>query len=334
MSTQPKSRGLGRGLDALIQGGATRPGTVPVKAPVKVEAKATTAAAAPKEAAPVTPTKGAVHMVPVHKIQKANWQPRRHFAEDALKELADSIREKGVLEPIWLRRAGEIFELIAGERRFRAAQAAGLLEIPALLHEVSDLEARELALIENLQRADLDLIEEAEGYRDLMREAGLTQEEVSKRIGKARATVANAMRLLDLSDVIKRALSEGKLSAGHAKVLLAVDVKHRDLVAARVVAQGLSVRALEKLVSGLQAAEKTKKKEIAKPIEQKTDDKGTKHLKFLADRMQQELGTKVQLSPSKLLADGKREMGKIVIEFFDNEDLSRLLETLNLADLA
>jgi ParB family chromosome partitioning protein len=313
---------LGRGLDALIQGGATRPGPAPAKAPAKSAA-----------AAPAAESKRTVHLVPVHKIQKGAWQPRRHFAEDALKELADSIREKGVLEPVWLRRAGEIFELIAGERRFRAAQAAGLLEIPALLHEVTELEAREMALIENLQRADLDLIEEAEGYRDLMREAGLTQEDVSKRIGKARATVANALRLLDLSDTIKRALSEGRLSAGHAKVLLGVEAKDRDLLAARVVAQGLSVRALEKLVAGLGKPKGGKKAEPGKGGGA-SDDKGAKHLKFLADRMQQELGTKVILAPSRLLADGKREMGRIVIEFFDNEDLTRLLETLNLGDLA
>ena len=327
MSTQPKHRGLGRGLDALIKGGATRPGTQQPK-----ESAPPAAAPAHKPAA-AAPGKGAVHLVPVHKIQRGPWQPRRHFAEEALKELADSIREKGVLEPVWLRQAGEIFELIAGERRFRAAQAAGLPEIPALLHEVSDLEAREMSLIENLQRADLDLIEEAEGYRDLMREAGLTQEDVSKRIGKARATVANALRLLDLSDAIKRALSEGAISAGHAKVLLGVEPKDRDLLAARVVAQGLSVRALEKLVAGL-GRSKGAKKEGAPKAEGKVDEKSAKQLKFLADRMQQELGTKVALTPSRLLADGKREMGRIVIEFFDNEDLSRLLETLNLGDLA
>ncbi len=326
MSTQPKHRGLGRGLDALIKGGATRPGTAPPK-----EAARPAASAHPKP--PPAAGKGAVHLVPVHQIQKGPWQPRRHFAEDALKELADSIREKGVLEPVWLRRAGEIFELIAGERRFRAAQAAGLLEIPALLHEVSELEAREMSLIENLQRADLDLIEEAEGYRDLMREAGLTQEEVSKRLGKARATVANTLRLLELSDAIKRALAEGALSAGHAKVLLGVDPKDRDLLAARVVAQGLSVRALEKLVAGL-GKPRGGKKEESKKAAGEADGKSAKQLKFLADRLQQELGTKVMLSPSRLLADGKREMGRIVIEFFDNEDLSRLLETLNLGDLA
>lgn len=326
MATQPKHRGLGRGLDALIQGGATRPGHAPAKPAAKP------ADAAPK-AVPMAEARKSVHLVPVHKIQKGPWQPRRHFAEEALKELADSIREKGVLEPVWLRQAGEIFELIAGERRFRAAQAAGLLEIPALLHEVSDLEAREMALIENLHRTDLDLIEEAEGYRELMREAGLTQEDVSKRVHKARATVANALRLLDLSDAIKRALSDGKLSAGHAKVLLGVEAKDRDLLAARVLAQGLSVRALEKLVAGW-GKPKGGQKAVPTPVAGKTDEKTAKHLKFLADRMQQELGTKVILSPSRLLPDGKREMGRIMIEFFDNEDLSRLLETLNLGDLA
>ncbi len=326
MSTQPKHRGLGRGLDALIKGGATRPGTVPPKEAAKP--------APAQRPAPAAQGKGVVHMVPVHKIQKGPWQPRRHFTEEALKELEASIREKGVLEPVWLRQAGEIFELIAGERRFRAAQAAGLLEIPALLHEVSDLEAREMSLIENLQRADLDLIEEAEGYFNLMQAAGLTQEEVSKRVGKARATVANALRLLDLSDAIKRALAEGALSAGHAKVLLGVDPKDRDLLAARVVAQGLSVRALEKLVAGLGRSKGGRKTDDLEKKAGAIDEKSAKQMKFLADRMQQELGTKVLLAPSRLLADGKREMGKIVIEFFDNEDLSRLLEMLNLGDLA
>lgn len=325
MATKSKHRGLGRGLDALIQGGASRPGAAPKPA------------APVHKPVPVAQGKGAVHMVPVHRIQKGPWQPRHRFAEEALKELADSIREKGVLEPVWLRPEpeGEKFELIAGERRFRAAQAAGLLEIPALLHDVSDLEAREMSLIENLQRADLDLIEEAEGYRDLMREAGLTQEDVAQRIGKARATVANALRLLDLSDGIKRALSEGVLSAGHAKVLLGAAAAQRDLLAARVVAQGLSVRGLEKLVAGLSAGDPRKKKaEAKKPGGGEADAKGAKQLKFLADRMQQELGTKVVLSPARVGADGKREMGRILIEFFDNEDLSRLLETLNLGDLA
>ena len=327
MATKAKHKGLGRGLDALIQGGATRPGTVK-------PAAAKPAAAEAKETAPAAEARGGVRMVAVQHISKGPWQPRREFAAEALKELADSIREKGVLQPVWLRQAGDRFELIAGERRFRAAQAAGLTEIPALLHDVSEIEAREMALVENLQREDLNAIEEAEGYRALMVQAGLTQEEVSRRVGKARATVANSLRLLELSDTVKKALAAGLLSTGHAKVLLGVDAALRDLLAARAVSLGLSVRALEKLVAGMLAGDARKKKDAPKKEEPKGDDKSAKHMKYLADRMQQELGTKVQLSAARVGADGKREMGRIVIEFFDNEDLSRLLETLNLGDLA
>lgn len=323
MAMKPKSRGLGRGLDALIQEGATRPESAPTSARKTPTARKP----APKKAE----SQDAVLMVPIASIRKGPWQPRAHFSEEALKELADSIRLKGVLDPVWLRPSGDAFELIAGERRYRAAQLAGLTEIPALLRSVSDLEAREMALIENLQRADLNLIEEAEGYRDLMREAGLTQEEVGRRIGKARATVANALRLLDLSDSIKRALAEGALTAGHAKVLLSAAAAQRDLLAARTIAQGLSVRALEKLVAGLPTgARPAPKKAPASPA---PDNQQTRHLKFLANRIQQELGTKVLLSPARTGSDGKREMGRIVIEYFDNEDLSRLLEMLNLGDL-
>ncbi|HQQ61118.1 MAG TPA: ParB/RepB/Spo0J family partition protein [Kiritimatiellia bacterium] len=271
-------------------------------------------------------------MVPVHKIKKNPRQPRQRFDEEALRELAESIRAQGVLQPVLLRQVDDLFELIAGERRWRAAQMAGLIEIPALLHEASDIQAYERATIENLQRTDLNPIEEAENYRGLMTLAALTQEEVARRLGRARATVANALRLLELSEPIKRALAAGTLSVGHAKVLLGVDPVHRDLLAARVVNQGLSVRALEKLVAGLQAAESRQRK--SRPGVTPPEDKTSKHLKFLADRMQQELGTKVMLSPSRPLADGKREMGRIIIEYFDNEDLSRLLEMMNLGDLA
>ncbi|HOE37538.1 MAG TPA: ParB/RepB/Spo0J family partition protein [Kiritimatiellia bacterium] len=324
MATQPKHRGLGRGLDALIKGSGPRAAETG-KPPARP--------AAPPATAAVPPAKDQVRRVAVQKIKPGAWQPRRVFAADALQELADSIREKGVLEPVWLRQVGDMFELIAGERRFRAAQLAGLAEIPALLHEVSDVEAREMALIENLQRADLDLIEEAEGYRDLMQAAALTQEEVARRVGKARATVANALRLLDLSSAIKSALSAGTLSAGHAKVLLGVAAPDRDLLAARVIAQGLSVRALEKLVAGLDRTAPAKKK--TDPAKTKpASDQSARQLKFLADRMQQELGTKVTLTPARVLPDGKRAMGQIVIEYFDNEDLSRLLDMLNLGDLA
>jgi len=326
MVKKSKHRGLGRGLDALIHGGATRPGTVPKKK--KPAAKSASAKTKAKEK-----VDGSVRMVAIRQIVKSPWQPRREFKAEALQELSDSIRTKGVIQPVVLRQVGDRFELIAGERRFRASQAAGLTEIPALLREVSDLAAMEMALIENIQREDLNLIEEAEGYRALMTQAGLTQEVVSQRVGKARATVANSLRLLELSDTIKQSLADETLSAGHAKVLLGVEGTNRELLAARVVVQGLSVRALEKLVSGLSATGKGGGKKKTGGSGGVIDEKTARHLTFLADRMQQELGTKVTLSPSRPLANGKREMGKIAIEYFDNEDLSRLLEMLNLGDL-
>jgi len=276
---------------------------------------------------------GTVRLVAIHQVVKSPWQPRREFKPEALQELADSIKSQGVIQPVVVRKVGNQFQLIAGERRLRASQAAGLTEIPALLRDVTDLEAMEMALIENVQREDLNLIEEAEGYRALMAKAGMTQEEISQVVGKARATVANSLRLLDLSEPIKKALSEDKLSAGHAKVLLGVEETNRDLLAARVIVQGLSVRALEKLIEGLNRSGKGGKKKKPGATPGGVDEKTAKHLKFLASRMQQELGTKVVLAPSRLLAGGKREMGQIVIDYFDNEDLSRLLETLNLGDL-
>lgn len=334
MAKKSKHRGLGRGLDALIHGGATRPGTVPKKkAAATPVGKAKPKAAAPATAASAVHVDGTVRLVAIHQVVKSPWQPRREFKPEALQELTDSIKTQGVIQPVVVRKMGNQFELIAGERRFRASQAAGLTEIPALLREVSDLEAMEMALIENVQREDLNLIEEAEGYRALMAKAGLTQEEISKVVGKARATVANSLRLLELSDTIKKALADEKLSAGHAKVLLGVEGTNRELLAARVMVQGLSVRALEKLISGLNRPGKGGGKKKPASGSGGVDEKTAKHLKFLASRMQQELGTKVALVPSRMLAGGKREMGQIVIDYFDNEDLSRLLETLNLGDL-
>jgi len=274
-----------------------------------------------------------VNRVTLDQIVPSPLQPRKEFQPEMLTELMESIREHGIIQPLIVRRVNGKLELIAGERRFRASRELGLKEVPVIVREASDKDVLEMALIENLQRADLDLIEEAEGYRDLMQAAALTQEEVARRVGKARATVANALRLLDLSSAIKSALSAGTLSAGHAKVLLGVAAPDRDLLAARVIAQGLSVRALEKLVAGLDRTAPAKKK--TDPAKTKpASDQSARQLKFLADRMQQELGTKVTLTPARVLPDGKRAMGQIVIEYFDNEDLSRLLDMLNLGDLA
>lgn len=327
-----KNKALGRGLDALIQGGLGSGSTQSVSS-----------RHAPSESAP-TPAAGhadapsaarSVRQIPLVQIAKCPWQPRRQFDETALQELAESIRARGVLQPVLLRKSKNGFELIAGERRLRAAQAAGLTEIPALVQEASDHEVMELALIENIQRADLNLIEEAEGYRLLLRQTGMTQDELAHRVGKARASITNALRLLELSDTIKLALVENRISAGHAKVLLSAPPDARELLAARVVAQSLSVRALEKLVNAWGTPGRAAAPATASPAD-KPSAKATRedrHLRHLADRMQQELGTKVELHPAATRKDGHREPGRLVIEFYDAADLNRLLETLNLGDL-
>lgn len=336
MATSPnKHRGLGRGLDDLIKGGIQKKPAAPspAKSAAKPAAKPAPAKAAPAPAAPA-PDGDAVRELDISKISPNPWQPRREFDPTALQELADSIKAQGLLQPILVRAAkGGTWEIVAGERRLRAAKQAGLKRVPALVKTATDLEMQELALIENIQRSDLNPVEEARAYRALSDRAGLTQEEIARRVGKARATITNALRLLDLSETILKALASGVLSVGHAKVLLGADPELRDLLAARVIAQGLSVRALEKLVAGTPAPGKpSAKKPDAKKLPP-DDEKTLRQLQYLSDRMQQELGTKVQLQPARVLADGKREMGRIVIEWFDNEDLSRLLETLNLGDL-
>lgn len=336
-SSSNKHRGLGRGLDDLIKGGIQKkPAAAPAKqSSGKTPSRPAPAAAKPAPAAPApaADSAAAVRELDIAKIVANPWQPRREFDPAALQELADSIKAQGLLQPILVRAAKSgTYELVAGERRLRAAKQAGLKKIPALVRTATDLEMREMALVENLQRSDLNPIEEALAYRALADEAGLTQEQIAQRVGKARASVTNSLRLLDLSATIRKALAGGVLSVGHAKVLLGADPELRDLLAARTIAQGLSVRALEKLVAGMDAAAKRVRRPSSRPGAAE-DAKALQQLKFLSDRMQQELGTKVSLEPARALADGKREMGKIIIEWFDNEDLSRLLETLNLGDL-
>lgn len=328
-----KNKALGRGLDALIQGGlgSRSPSSAAARQDPDSAASATPAAAAHAD---VPAGARAVRQIPLVQIAKCPWQPRRQFDETALQELAESIRARGVLQPVLLRKSKNGYELIAGERRLRAAQAAGLTDIPALVQEASDHEVMELALIENIQRADLNLIEEAEGYRLLLRQTGMTQEELAHRVGKARASITNALRLLELPDSIKLALVENRLSAGHAKVLLSAPPDARELLAARVIAQNLSVRALEKLVNAWGAPVKTVSAPSAPEKPAAKAAKEDRHLRHLADRMQQELGTKVELHAASTRKDGHREPGRLVIEFYDASDLNRLLESLNLGDLA
>ncbi len=302
-----KSGGLGRGLGALIKDAAA---TVPAAPP-----QVTPAAAA----APAGPQR-----VLVSAISKSPWQPRRDFDETSLGELVASVSERGVLQPLLVRKIKTGYELIAGERRFRAAQAADLKDVPVVVLEVSDREALELALIENLQRQDLNLIEEAEGYRALAEKFSLTQDEIAARMGKARPTVANALRLLELPDAVKRLVAEKQLSPGHAKALLGLaEEKDQLQLARRTVAEGLSVRQVEKLVAASGRAPRGRK--VVK------SDIPPDHLNFVLERLHQKLGTAVRLTPSRTLANGRKVKGSLEIEYYSSDDLDRILVILGVA---
>ncbi len=231
------ARGLGRGLSALMGDVAAAP--VPT-APAP-------AAASPPSAAGEGPGRG-LRQLPTANLRPGKFQPRRHFDEAAITGLAESLKTQGMLQPILVRKLGasDHYEIIAGERRWRAAQAAGLHEVPVILRALSDAEALEIALVENLQREDLNAVEEAEAYRRLMDEFGHTQEALAQHLGKSRSHVANTLRLLVLPDEVKAMLEQGQLSAGHARALL---VANDPLTLARIiVAKGLSVRETEELV--------------------------------------------------------------------------------------
>ncbi len=295
-----KQTGLGRGLGALIS-------------------EAPRAASSASEVSPA-----ATNRVSVKAIRKSPWQPRRLFDEAALGELVASVKERGVLQPLLVRRVGAEFELIAGERRFRAAQEAGIAEVPVIVMDVSDREALEIALVENLQRADLNLIEEAEGYRALGEKFSMTQDDIAQRVGKSRPAVANALRLLELPDSVKRLVAERQLSPGHAKVILGVaSASERELLAARCVVEGLSVRALENEIKRLHRPAK-------RPRAEKSDIPA-EHLKDLLDQLHQRLGTSVRITPTRTLANGKKTKGLLEIDFYSSDELDRILVILGLA---
>jgi ParB family chromosome partitioning protein len=301
-----KHKGLGRGLDVLIKDGTSaKKQAVTKKVPVK---------SAPAPA----PEKGGAREVPVSKVVASPWQPRTVFDSEALTELVESVKIHGVLQPLLVREVGSKFELIAGERRLRASQAALLTRVPVIVIEATDEKALEIALIENLQREDLNPIEEAEGYALLQKKFSLTQEKVAERVGKARASVANALRLLELPDGIRKYVAEGLLSVGHAKVLLSLESdKERQVLAKKSIKDGMSVRALEKLVKKLTLPPKKARAE-------KTD-LPSDYLQTLTDELHQFLGTSVRISPSKTLTNGRKVRGSLEIDYHDNDELDRLL---------
>lgn len=302
---------LGRGLGALISGNATTP---PRPTPAPTTTNSNTATAAAPAPAPED-HRERVLRVPLGRVRPCPFQPRKDFAPEALQELADSIREQGIVQPLIVREQADHLELIAGERRWRAAQLVGLTEVPVIVRVADDAAVLELALIENLQRENLNAIEEAQGYSKLMSEFKLTQEQVATKVGKSRAVVANALRVLRLPDEVQAHLRDGRISVGHAKVILGLDSEELQRMAAeRIIREGLNVRQTEVMILNLQTD---------KPAATRTAKAVTKdmHVASLENRIRERVGTKVNLRYAK----GK---GSVQITFYSDDELERILNLL------
>lgn len=324
MATAKKARGLGKGLDALF-------GNVEVSLPEAVDHSDDRKAKNPDmglnaENWQVNETNiqmqesgkknisGEIEYIDINQIKPNSKQPRKIFDEEKLEELAASIKEHGLIQPVVLRKAERGYEIVAGERRWRACRIIGIKEIPCIVKELSDEENMLLAIIENMQREDLNPIEEAEGLKQMIDTYGLTQEEVSRSVGKSRPYIANSLRLLKLPEDIMRYLSEGQLSAGHAKALAGVDDEKMQLwFAEEIIKKGLSVRQLEKMIR-----EGKPKRRVSAIAKGKDAD-----VKKVEDDLKNALGTKVVLNQNK-----KGNKGKIEIEFYSKEELERLIELL------
>ena len=252
-------------------------------------------------------------LLPISQVESCAAQPRKVFDADALSDLADSIRQHGVIQPLTVRKLSSgYYQIIAGERRWRAAKMAGLREIPAVVIEADDRKAMELAMIENLQREDLNPMEEAQGYRTLMEQYGMTQEETAQRVGKSRPVVANALRLLKLSSAVQKLVEDGTLSAGHARALIPLSEKVQENAAATVTKNDLSVRQTELLVKKLSAEKKTKPAKISQDVN-------------YAEEAARELTTRLG-RPCHIVAGRKK--GKIELEYYGVEDLNNLIDAL------
>ncbi|MGA0334060.1 MAG: ParB/RepB/Spo0J family partition protein [Kiritimatiellia bacterium] len=321
-----RKKGLGRGLNALMQQGGSPSSSSPES--IRPDASEETDKVS-KRAENRQETSAGTLEVAIHLITANPYQPRERFEEEALEELTQSIQEMGILSPLLVRQRkedGAGYQLIAGERRFRAAQRAGLKKVPGLLRELTDQEALEIALVENLQRRDLNIIEEAEGYQRLADEFNLTQEAIAKRVGKGRATVANALRLLALSPTVRDMVSDGRLSTGHAKVLLGLELREeQELLARQSVKENWSVREIERQVKARLSPPKPKTGSTRNDIP-------PDHVQFLTDKLHQKFGTSVRLIPSKSLPNGKKQRGRLEIDIYSNDDLDRVLDLLGLSD--
>ncbi|MBI4626688.1 MAG: ParB/RepB/Spo0J family partition protein [Verrucomicrobia bacterium] len=320
MSAAPKSR-LGRGLGGLIA--AAKPAIPAVDhAPVRAGTAATAPTAPAAAGVAVVGVPGYLE-IPVHLIEPSPYQVRREITGEQLNELADSIRSEGLLQPIVVRKIGERFQLIAGERRWRAFQLLKIKSIPARVVEASNASSAALGLIENLQREGLNPIEEAHGYASLIRDFDLTQESAAERVGKGRASVANALRLLSLDADLQGFVAKNLLSVGHAKVLLGIeDAAQRSLLGRRIIEEGLSVRVTEKLSLSL-AAKPAAGRARARAPKSGVSSQDAAAVAGIERRLTSHLGARVAVlhTPRK---------GRIVIEYRGNEDLQRLLEKLGI----
>ena len=291
-----KRKGLGKGLDSLIP-----------------ENKSVKPAAKPEKAEETVKT--GEQMLKINQVEPNREQPRKHFEEDALLELADSIKQYGVLQPLLVRKRKDYYEIIAGERRWRAAKLAGVKEVPVIIKEYTEQQAVEIALIENIQRENLNPIEEAMAFKKLLTEFNLKQDEVAERVSKSRTAVTNSMRLLKLGEKVQQMIIDDMITTGHARALLAIDDEEQQyLLATKIFDEKLSVRETEKLIKSLKNPKKQVK--VVKTVENAFvyDD--------LAEKMKQVLGTKVSISPK---GNGK---GKIEIEYYSDDELERMFEMI------
>ncbi len=291
-----KRKGLGKGLDSLIP-----------------ENKSVKPAAKPEKAE--EPVKTGEQMLKINQVEPNREQPRKHFEEDALLELADSIKQYGVLQPLLVRKRKDYYEIIAGERRWRAAKLAGVKEVPVIIKEYTEQQAVEIALIENIQRENLNPIEEAMAFKKLLTEFNLKQDEVAERVSKSRTAVTNSMRLLKLGEKVQQMIIDDMITTGHARALLAIDDEEQQyLLATKIFDEKLSVRETEKLIKSLKNPKKQVK--VVKTVENAFvyDD--------LAEKMKRVLGTKVSISPK---GNGK---GKIEIEYYSDDELERMFEMI------
>ncbi|MCQ2968676.1 MAG: ParB/RepB/Spo0J family partition protein [Clostridium sp.] len=262
--------------------------------------------------------KDGVALIDINLIKNNNEQPRKLFDDEKILELAESIKHNGIIQPIILRKLDNKYVIVAGERRWRAAKLIGIKEVPSIVMDLTDKQVMEISLIENIQRQDLNSIEEANAYKNLISEFNMTHDELSKRLGKSRTTITNTMRLLNLSEGVKQYLIEGVISEGHGRVLLSInDDKLQCEVAQKVIDDKLSVRELEKFIKDC------KQKKIVNTDKKEIEDKLNPYYKDITEKLQGYLGTKVTIS-------NKKNKGKIEIEYYSYEDLQRRLDIIKL----